>query len=205
MSDKENPLPKPPKTPFGRRRAGEEEEPRQPLMADRMAMAMAEGKLDEFMKENLPDNEQARQLAMMMMSMTGMGSMTPPMGFPAPGQESAAEARADDQAEQMQKTGQEAQVPEDVMKAVQAGDMHQLMELLRREHQKRTGTEIASVPPPLSSPSGEAGFNTAPAGIEKEVLDQLIEIASANSVTLDWLILRAMKVYIEEYRQTGRL
>ena len=198
MSEKEKPLPKPPKTPFGRRRTGEEE-PRQPLMADRMAMAMAEGKLDEFMKENLPDNEQARQLAMMMMSMTGMGSMMPPMGFPAPGIESAAEARADDQPGQ----GQETPVPEDVMKAVYAGDMHQLMELLRREHQKRTGSEIP--PPPPSSPAGEARFNTAPAGIEKEVLDQLLEIASANSVTLDWLILRSMKVYIEEYRKTGRL
>lgn len=203
MSEKEKPLPKPPKTPFGKRRAGEDEEPRQPLMADRMAMAMAEGKLDEFMKENLPDNEQARQLAMMMMSMTGMGSMMLPMGFPAPGQESAAEARVDDQPGQGQETGQETPVPEDVMKAVHAGDMHQLMELLRREHQKRTGSEIP--PPPPASPAGDTGFNTAPAGIEKEVLDQLLEIASANSVSLDWLILRAMKVYIEEYRKTGRL
>lgn len=202
MSEKENPLPKPPKTPFGRRRTGEEEEPRQPLMADRMAMAMAEGKLDEFMKENLPDNEQARQLAMMMMSMTGMGSLMPPMGSPAPGQESTAEACADEQTGQMQETGQEARVPEDVMNAVHAGDMHQLMELLRREHQKRTGSDIPSAPP--SSAEGP-GFNTAPAGIEKEVLDQMLEIASANSVTLDWLILRAMKVYIEEYRKTGRL
>jgi len=88
-----------------------------------------------------------------------------------------------------------------VMKAVHAGDMHQLMELLRREHQKRTGSDI----PPPPSPAEGPGFNTAPAGIEKEVLDQMIEIASANSVTLDWLILRAMKVYIEEYRKTGRL
>jgi hypothetical protein len=203
MSEKENPLPKPPKTPFGRRRTGEdEEEPRQPLMADRMAMAMAEGRLDEFMKENLPDNEQARQLARMMMSMTGMGSMMPLMGFPAPGQESVAEAPSDNQPEQVQEPSQETQVPEDVMKAVHAGDMHQLMELLRREHQKRTGSDIPSLPP--SSAEGP-GFNTAPAGIEKEVLDQMLEIASANSVTLDWLILRAMKVYIEEYRKTGRL
>ena len=201
MSEKENPLPKPPKTPFGRRRAGEdEEEPRQPLMADRMAMAMAEGRLDEFMKENLPDNEQARQLAMMMMSMSGMAGMMPPTGFPAPDQKSPVEAPADNQHEQGQEAGQETPVPEDVMKAVHAGDMHQLMELLRREHQKRAGSEIP--PPP---PAAELGINTAPTGIEKEVLDKMLEIAAANNVTLDWLILRAMKVYAEEYRKTGKL
>jgi len=74
------------------------------------------------------------------------------------------------------------------------------MELLRREHLKRTGSDIPS-PPPVE----EVGFNTVPAGIEKEVLDQMLEIAAANSVSLDWLILRAMKVYVEEYRKTGKL
>ena len=202
MSEKENPLPKPPKTPFGRRRTGEDAaEPRQTLMADRMAMAMAEGRLDEFMKQNLPDNEQTRQLAMMMMSMTGMGNMMPPTGFPAPDQESRADASSDSKPELGHEAAQETQVPEDVMNAVHAGDMHQLMELLRREHQKRTGSDIPSPPPPAE----EVGFNTSPAGIEKEVLDQMLEIASANSVTLDWLILRAMKVYIEEYRKSGKL
>jgi len=201
MSEKENPLPKPPKTPFGRRRASEDEEgPRQSLMADRMAMAMAEGRLDAFMKENLPDNEQTRQLAMMMMSMTGMAGMMPPMGFSALDQKSHVDASSDPKPEQGQEVGQETQVPEEVMNAVHAGDMHQLMELLRREHLKRTGSDIPS-PPPVE----EVGFNTVPAGIEKEVLDQMLEIAAANSVSLDWLILRAMKVYVEEYRKTGKL
>jgi len=54
-------------------------------------------------------------------------------------------------------------------------------------------------------PAQEAGFNTAPSGIEKEVLDELIKIASANSVTLDWLIMRALKVYMQEYQKTGKL
>jgi len=201
MSEKDNPLPNPLKTPFGRRRTGEDEEgPRQPLMADRMALAMAEGRLDEFMKENLPDNEQARQLAMMMMSMTGMAGMMPPTGFPAPDQESRAAVSSDPKPHEGEAAGEETQVPEDVMQAVHAGDMHQLMELLRREHQKRTGSDIS--PPP---PDAALGFNTAPTGIEKEVLDQMLEIASANGVTLDWLILRAIKVYIEEYRKTGKL
>jgi len=198
MSEKENPLPKPPKTPFGKRRAGEDEEGlRQPLMADRMAMAMAEGRLDEFMKENLPDNEQARQLAMMMMSMTGM---MPPMGFSAPDREKNAEVPQDKKEENDQDVGKDAGVPEDILKAVHSGDMLQIMELLRREHQKRTGSEI-----PLQPTTAEMGGNAAPTGIEKEVLDQMLEIAAANSVTLDWLIMRAMKVYIEEYRKTGKL
>ena len=198
MSEKEQPLPKPPKTPFGRKRPDEETEGDRPLMADKMAMAMAEGRLDEFIKQNLPDNEHARKLAMMMMGMTGM---MPPMGFPAPGQESSAEASADAEPEKSQVADQETHVPEDVVKAVHSGDMHQLMDLLRREHQKRTGSDI----PPPPSPAKEPGVNTAPSVIEKEVLDQMLEIASASSVTLDWLILRAMKLYIEEYKKTGKL
>ena len=201
MSEKENPLPKPPKTPFGRRRPEDEEAPRQPLMADRMAMAAAEGRLDDFMKENLPDNEHARQLARMMLSMTGMGSMMPQMGSRAPEEEREKEAPAHGEPEGSREARREGGVPEDVMNAVHSGDMRQLMELLKREHQKRTGSDIPPTPPPAA----EVGFNTAPAGIEKEVLDQLVEIASVNNVTLDWLILRALKVYIEEYREKGRL
>ncbi len=201
MADQEKPLPKPPKTPFGRKRAEEGAEGmRQPLMADEMAMAAAQGKLDEYMKEHLPDNEHARQLAMMMLSMSGMGGMMPPGGFPEP-----ASGPADDQPkeavqEQAGEAPQEAEVPEEVMKAVHAGDMESLMGLLRQEHEKRTGRTI---PVPAAAP--EPGFNTAPAGIEKEVLDQLLEIAAANNVTIDWLILRAMKSFIEEYRRTGKL
>ena len=71
MSEKEKPLPRPPKTPFGRNRFEQREEDA-PLMADRMAAAMAEGKLEEFMKEEMPDNDYARALASMMMGMTGM-------------------------------------------------------------------------------------------------------------------------------------
>lgn len=197
MSEKENQLPKPPRTPFGRRHGDEDEGglPHQ-LMADRMAMAMAEGRLDEFMRENLPDNEQTRQLAMMMMSMTGM---MPPTGFPAPDRQSGTQA-SPDRSEEGEDAAREAGVPADVIEAVRSGDMHQLMDLLKREHQKRTGSEI-----PVPQSTAEAGFNAAPTGIEKETLDQLLAISAANSVTLDWLIMRAIKVYIEEYRKTGKL
>jgi hypothetical protein len=41
--------------------------------------------------------------------------------------------------------------------------------------------------------------------IDKELIDALVRIAADNSVTLDWIIFRAVKVYVEEYRKTGKL
>jgi hypothetical protein len=41
--------------------------------------------------------------------------------------------------------------------------------------------------------------------IEKELVDAMIKIAKDNSVSADWIILRAIKVYVEEYRRTGKL
>jgi hypothetical protein len=70
-SDKEKPLPKPPTSAFGRKERPDQED-QTTLLADRMAAAMAEGKLDEFLKQEMPDNEYARNLATMMMGMTGM-------------------------------------------------------------------------------------------------------------------------------------
>ena len=32
-----------------------------------------------------------------------------------------------------------------------------------------------------------------------------MQIATDNSVTLDWIMLRAIKVYVQEYRKTGKL
>jgi len=197
MSKDEKPLPKPPKTPFGKARMSEEEKEGQaPLMADQMAMAAATGNLDEFMQQNIPDNEHARKLAMMMMGMTGMM----PGGFPGAGAETMQPPAAAAQPEQTGEASPETEVPEDVRQAIMSGDMEELKTLLIREHQRRTGSTITDIPPVQ-----EAGFNTAPSGIEKEVLDEMIRIASDNSVTLDWLIMRALKVYIGEYQKNGRL
>src|SRR5512134_1191957 len=115
MSEKEKPLPKPPSTPFGRKRRAEED--REPLMADQIAQAAAEGKLDEFIRQEVPDNEYARGLVSMMLGMTGM---LPPEGLkPAPTGEKTAD------------TGGEAETPgepppmpsEDILKAVKSGDV----------------------------------------------------------------------------------
>lgn len=198
MSENEKPLPKPPKTPFGKKRMSEEErESQPPLMADQMAMAAATGNLDAFMQQNIPDNEHARKLAMMMMGMTGM---MPPGAFPGADAETVQPPVDAAQSEQAGVSSAEIEVPEDVRQAIMAGNMEELKGLLMREHARRTGSTIEEVPPVQ-----EAGFNTAPSGIEKEVLDEMIKIASANSVTLDWLIMRALKVYIQEYQNNGRL
>ena len=159
-------------------------------MADRMAAAMAEGTLDEFMKQELPDNEHARTLAMMMMGMSGM---MPPQGLPSvQGNEPRAES-----------VNPPSEPSEDVLKAAKEGDVKGLKDILQREHKKR------------SSATGSIGDNIAPekteddspaiGKVEKETLDQLMDIASRNNLSMDWIVLRALRVYVEGYHKTGRL
>jgi len=197
MPQNEKPLPKPPSTPFGRKRAGEQREEQEPLTADRMAAAMAEGKLEEFLKKEMPDNEHARKLANMMMGMSGM--MPAGEGF-VPDQPAAAEQGGDAQPSSQQ------EVPAEVVKLVQDGDVRGLMDILRQEHLKRSPEAAVSgtmetVSAPEAMPSQPAGMPT----IDKELIDAMIQMAQDNSVTVDWIILRAIKVYVEEYRKTGKL
>ena len=162
---------------------------------------MAEGKLDEFLQQEMPDNEAARKMAAMMMGMTGMMPMGgPAMAPPSPAQQQPSLSPEMNAAEQASPPGE---VPEDVKKAIESGDVRGLKELLRREYLKRTpgatfdtNEEAAAPPPPQPS-----GMPT----IDKELIDAMIEIAKENSVTMDWIILRAIKVYVEEYRKTGKL
>jgi len=198
MSKKEKPLPKPPNTVFGRKKQFEQPEEQGALLADRMAAAMAEGKLEEFLKQEMPDNEYARNLATMMMGMTGM---MPSGDAPTPSR--AHESKEQPQSSEIAASGQTPsaeEVPEEVKQAIQSGDVKGLMDVLRREHQKRmpgeeTGPpEEAAVSPRVDQPT-----------IDKELIDALIQIAKDNSVTMDWIILRAIKVYVEEYRKTGKL
>lgn len=190
MERNEKPLPKPPKTPFGRKRA-DPEEGGQELLADKMAEAAAFGNLDEFMERELPDSEHARALASMMMGMSGM---LPQSGSPAPARPA--------QPAQEQSDGPSTTVPDAVREAVQAGDVKGLIEMLRQEHLKRSGSGEEARP---EEPTGTAASqNELPAG-EREVLDRLIAIARENNTSPDWIILRALKLYIQEYERTGRL
>jgi hypothetical protein len=201
MSQNEKPLPKPSSTPFTRKKSGEQREEQEPLTADRMAEAIAQGTLDEFLTKAMPDNEAARKLANMMMGMTGMMPMGgPPTSPTAPAPEQQPLSPEMNATEQISPPGE---VPEDVRKAIESGDVQGLKNLLRREYLKRTPganldiSEVAAAPP-LPQASG------IPA-IDKELVDAMIQIAKDNSVTMDWMILRAIKVYVEEYRKTGKL
>ena len=200
-SKKEKPLPKPPTSAFGRKRPAEQNEDQGGLMADRMAAAMAEGKLDEFLKQKMPDNEYARNLATMMMGMTGM--------LPMGGQPAVAPSLAQEQqplSSEIKAAGQISstkEVPEDVRKAIESGDVKGLKDLLRREYLKRTpGAELGMSEEAVASPPPQASGMPV---IDKDLIDAMIQIAKDNSVTLDWMILRAIKVYVEEYQKTGKL
>ena len=204
MAENERPLPKPPKKAFGRQGNFEHEREDAPLMADRIAMAMAEGRLEEFFSKELPDSEHARELAAMMMGMTGMASA----GGIAPAPSAAAspdnpEEKAPSEAQQLKDTP--GGVPEDVMTAIHAGDVQGLLGLLAREHKKLNPDSVPGTPP---EPQKEGNAETGAGGkkvVEKDVVEQFLKIAEENSLELDWLIMRALKVYVEEYRKTGKL
>lgn len=179
MQRQDRPLPRPRS---GRFKAPEEfvQEDDTPLMADRIAGAAAEGRLEEFLKKELPDNEFAGKLVSLMMGMTGM----------AP-----SEGHVTDTGEN-RSSG--ARPPEDLLRSVAAGDMNEVTAILKREHEKRSPGQEQDESK-KDNPSSEMSY------AEKEVLDSLIKIASENAVTMDWIVLRALKLYIREYYQSGRL
>ena len=189
MSDNERPLPKPSNKPFGRRNNFEHQDEPSSLLADKMAQAAVEGKLDEFLKKEMPDNENARNLAGMMMGMTGMMPGAPSQGVAQPASTPSGTEDANT-----------AEVPDDVRQAIMGADLEGLMGLLRREYQKRN-PDSAAEPREEASPIPAA----SQPGIDKETIDALVSIASDNSLSLDWIMLRAIKVYVQEYLKTGKL
>lgn len=192
-SKKEKPLPKPPHTAFGRKKPGEPREEEGTLLADRLAEAMAQGKVEDFLKQELPDNEYARSLTSMMMGMTGMMPMSGEAKAPQPpGKTGQAVPRED--------AAPTKELPEDVRAAIQGGDVEGLTDLLHREHRKRMpDAENTPVEEPVSPPM------PAQPAIDKDLIDALIKIAGENGVTLDWMILRAIRLYVQDYGKTGRL
>lgn len=198
MPKKEKPLPKPPKTPFERKKPFDGEGKQEPLMADRMAVSMSEGKLEEFMQRELPDNEHARKLAEMMMGMTGMLTPAGFSGKPEPKKEGPSEKP---EASIPEKQSSEVHPPDDVVNAVKSADVKGLMDLLRREHNKRHGDEGMAV----AGEKHEYAHSPDQAMIEKEIIERLISIASDNNLSLDWIFFRALKRYVQEYEKTGNL
>lgn len=196
MSRKEKPLPKPPGTPFGRKRRLEEEQT--PLMADELAKALAEGKLEEFLEKELPEGEYARKLASMMMGMTGL---LPPGGTAPAGEKNPEGDEKTVGAALCGRPSSSSETPpEDVLKAAKAGDVKELMGLLEREHKKR----VPEAATPAIEEAGKDLF-TGLSPEEKETLDDLMRIAEENKLSLNWVVLRALRLYVEEHRKTGRL
>lgn len=197
MSKKDKPLPKPASTPFGKKRSFEQGNNKEPLMADQMAMAMSKGKLDEFIKKELPDNEHARKLAEMMMGMTGIM----PQGMPAkPAQKKEGPSK---KAEPPRSEGKPSAVkpPDDVVNAVKDADVGSLMQLLKREHRKQQGIKDE----PVDDKKRKAASAKTKTAIEKEILEQMLKIALENDLSPDWIFFRALKCYVQEYKKTGNL
>jgi hypothetical protein len=179
-----------------------------------MALAAAEGRLDEFLQRELPEGEHARTLAMMMMGMSGMMPTEMPAGplpsAAAPGR-TAAEAPCLPGAE----PDAAPAVSPEVLAAIQQADVAGLAGLLRAEHAKRCAPDPAEgprradppFPAPAATPAQAASAAAAPGrpGIDQAIVDELIRIAADNDVTVDWLTLRAIRLYVEDFRKTGRL
>ena len=197
MSKKERELPKPGKTPFSKKRF-EDKGQEDLLMADEMAIAASEGKLDEYIEQEIPGGEYAKKLAMMMMGMTGV---LPPEGGLSAGKEESGSSTESAETTKSEEVVAGQDVPPDVLNAVHAGDVEKLKELLAREQQRREPgsaeermeeRDVQQMPQPKTA-------------IEKDMLEALVRIASENSLSIDWLVARALKLYLEEYQKTGRL
>ena len=206
MSESNRPLPTPPRSRFGRD-SQEESGPASGMISDRMALAAAEGRLEEFLQHEIPEGDHARNLAMMMMGMSGMMPMEIPAEPPlAVSAHSPAPPPSDAQ------TNVSPEVPPEVLAAIEQGDVANLMGILRAEHAKRNGLGAAEggsqqspTAPAAAQSSAPSGAPPAGAGIDTAIIDELLRISADNDVTVDWLMLRAVKLYVGEYRKTGRL
>ena len=92
-------------------------------------------------------------------------------------------------------------VPQDVVDAVKAGDVEKLKELLAREKECRTPDQVGAT----GEDRGSHEDQNSPSMIEKDMLDALMKVAFDNKLSIDWLMARALKLYLEEYQKTGRL
>lgn len=213
MADrKKRPLPRPP---GGGAFGHPEQEGGERLVAEELAEAMAGGRLEEYIQRELPDSEEARALAGMMMGLMGMGPIETPG---APGGTIAGPRRTEktEKTEKAEKTGQSppsAGPPEDIVKAARAGDAKGLMKLLEREHRRRHREAEAQAEEKgaRAGKAGKAAKEKAGAGAsavgsgEREVAEALVRIASENGVSVDWVVFRALRLYVEDYLKTGRL
>ena len=219
MPKDKKPLPTPPGP--GRKRRSEEDSQDEPLIADKMGMAMATGNLEKFMKEEFEGSDNAHKLASMMMGMSGMApeGFTPQGASTIPEEQAASGEAASDETPPSGEapsapSGETPVAPpsEEVMKAAMSGDSKALSEMLKKEHLRRqgAGAEVSEEKPaemqdPAAVPADEESQAAPEAAMEKEVLMKLMKIASENNVSIDWVINRALKLYVRDYEGTGRV
>jgi hypothetical protein len=149
-----------------------------------MALALAQGKLNEFLAEEFPDNENARKLADVMMRMTGMAA-------PAAGTGSLPEKKLKG------RRGAEDKEPPGAVDSSPSEGTETLVNLLGGTQNKEAGRA-----------GKRRGKGTAPEGeafLDKDVIDTLMKIAEENKVSLDWVMARALRLYTRDYVTTGRI
>lgn len=224
MPRDKKPLPKPPKTPFGHK-GRESDESDGSLIADKMSIAMAKGEMDSFIKDEFDGNANAAKLASMMMGMTGMAPGFMPTGEATPTPTPEAKTETDDK--KAEQSAPEESIkgitpPEDIMKAVMSGDVKELTSLLKKAagHQDKGGAKTSGEKVKHSLPDEQAqaqkqAQEQSPGQsqekgmdipfMEKELLVKLIKMAEANEVSVDWLMQRALKLYIRDHENTGRM
>jgi hypothetical protein len=153
------------------------------LLADNMALALSQGKLDEFLAEEFPGNENARKLADVMMRMTGMA----PTASPATPPEKPRKG----------KRGATGKEPPGATKPSATEDTETLASPLggtRKDDAERAGTT-----------RGAGAEPEVEAFLDRDVIDTLMKIAEKNKVSLDWVMARALRLYTRDYLTTGRI
>jgi hypothetical protein len=183
MPKKKSPLPTPPGSAFGPRKRLRGEPEGENLLADKMALALSQGNLNEFLAEEFPGNENARKLANVMMQMTGMA----PTARPAPPLEKP----------QKGKRRAQGKKAAGAVRPSAAEDAEKLASLLggtRNEEAERAGTT-----------RGEGAGPGVEAFLDKDVIDTLMKVAEENRVSIDWVMARALRLYARDYITTGRI
>ncbi len=210
MPEDKRPLPKPPS---GRKRRFVDDEDKEELLADQMGMAMVSGKLDEFIDKEIGDNVNARKLTSMMMGFSGMSTD----GLSVEGLSAGSAPMPPEAQEAGEAKAASTPPPEDIMKAAMSGDSKGLADMLKKEHLRRQGADPEGPEDTPGKAQHEPGEiegltqgdetpeESREAVMEKQVLVKLMKIASDNNVSIDWVINRALKLYVRDYEGTGRI
>jgi hypothetical protein len=183
MPKKKSPLPIPPGSAFGPRKRLRGKPEDESLLADKMALALSQGRLNDFLAEEFPGNENARKLADVMMQMTGMAPTARPATPPERPRKGKRGA-----------TGKEPPGAANPSATETAETLASLLGGTRKEDAERAGTT-----------RGEAGGPGVEAFLDKDVIDTLMKIAEENKVSIDWVMARALRLYARDYITTGRI